>query len=493
MATRLRTLTLVAALIVASAAGVGAQPDRGAFVRVDATGCNAAARRASGFVWNATSTVVTSLHVVAGCGTISVYYSVQGGQVRKARIDRILQAADLALLVVEEPLPVTPLRAASGVPGPSAALTAWGYPANVQRLIDTQFRRRETVGTLSQLLTTALRQEVQRVGMPDLNTDVLLLDNGSLLPGHSGAPLVDASGSVAAIADGGLERGAAQVSWAIPATRLADLARSTQRAFTGAGASVAELFSAELVPVDTPTVTPTRPAAPDRPRPVAAVASYQCGGATFVFARTRTLAQLRAGADDAQGLNQLVGGASGLVSENDRFDLYQELRSGATVVLPSGARVSALPGDGTCVAEVGTGLQMLFHAAAAPTPRDAQNARVAFEQRMTARLGGGWQIDPRWTYAAPVTRFDGLNATRRASFQYAPNGMVVRTAFETLVTKAGLFMVVTNLRSGFTPDMLVTEQQCMGFRAPGCEMPLAMARSIALANLATHLSTFPIN
>ena len=97
------------------------------------------------------------------------------------------------------------------------------------------------------------------------------------------------------------------------------------------------------------------------------------------------------------------------------------------------------------------------------------------------------------SYTMPATHFDGLNVTRRASFQFAPPGVVARSSFETLATKGGLFMVVTALRSGFNQQMLATEDQCFRFRAPGRDLPLQMVRSIVLSNVATHLSTFPVS
>jgi hypothetical protein len=354
------------------------------------------------------------------------------------------------------------------------------------------FRRRATAGTLSDLLSPALRQGIQRVGMPDVNADVILLDNGTLLPGHSGAPLVNTSGLVAAVADGGLELGAVQVNWAIPATRLAELERSTQRTVDGNGAAVAQLFSAELVTKEDTqnfdgTVTTLARAQPSLTR-----ASYRCGGAVFVLARTRMLNEMRSSADDISGLDLLVRGSAGLVGGNDRFDIYQELRTGATVVVPAGAPISEYSADGTCIATVGTNLQMLFYAVATPTLMDAVNARAAFDQRMAARLGGGWQLDPSWTYTTPMMRFDGLAVTRRAAFQYDLSGTAIRAVFETIALKGGMFMVVTNLRSGFTPQMLAIEQQCFRSRGAGCELPLQMTRAIAVANVATHLSTFPV-
>lgn len=55
-------------------------------------------------------------------------------------------------------------------------------------------------------------------------------------------------------------------------------------------------------------------------------------------------------------------------------------------------------------------------------------------------------------------------------------------------------MAVTALRSRITPRTQAAEQQCAAFRfGSGCEVPLRVVRMQALANVGTHLSTFPIN
>src|SRR5688500_6719378 len=95
-------------IVVSLASSLAAAQDRGAFVRVDSAGCESGPRRASGFVWNNTQTVVTALHAVAGCSSISVRYAVDGGQLRKAHVTRLVRRFDLALLTIENPVKVTP-------------------------------------------------------------------------------------------------------------------------------------------------------------------------------------------------------------------------------------------------------------------------------------------------------------------------------------------------------------------------------------------------
>jgi hypothetical protein len=488
---------LAGAVLLSTTAALTVAPDRGAFVRIDASGCPSGPRRGSGFVWRDAGSVVTALHVVAGCTSLGVRYPVQGGQFRTAKLVRLVQRYDLALLEVATPVQVVPLTAATTNPPPDEAMTAWGYPVLVRGLIDTRLRRRETEGRLSDLLNEQLRQEVSAAGMPDPSTEVLLLDGGHLLPGHSGGALVDSSGRVVAIADGGLERGASEVNWAIPATRLQDLLASSETSVTNPRA-VATLYAAELVePEDTATFDMAAGKGPS-PAPATTRTAYECGVGTLVKTRNRSLRELARSSDDQLGLQQLLAASTGFVRDTDRFDVYQEIRTGATVVVPEGASLSRV--DQLCVSRGRiASVRQFVEITAAATPVDIQAASVAYEQRLVQLLGAGvWQADPAWTYVTPLVRFDGLVARRKGNAKFvaspgSPSGFVADTyAFETLVAKGGFFVGVTAVRSGFSVQKLQQQHQCLAM--PGlapCEVIRAELREVALANIATLLSTFP--
>jgi hypothetical protein len=482
------------ALLAASAAQPIAQ-DRGAFVRVDAAGCTLGARRGSGFVWQNSDSVVTALHVVAGCTNISVRYAVGGGQLRKAQVTRTLKKNDLALLTVESPVAVKPIGTATTPPSPGESITAWGYPLAVRGLIDTQFRRRATQGTLRDLLTDQLRQEVSAAGMPDLGAEVILLDGGHLLPGHSGAPLVNTAGEVVAIADGGLERGAVQVNWATPAARLGELATSAEKPATNT-TLVAQLFSAEVVANDDISTFDASLPKSKSPEPAPTRTAYACGAATLVKTRSRSLSELAQSADDQLGLQQLLKASVGFVQDSDRFDVYQEIRTGATVVVPEGASFSQV--SGLCVSRTTSAdVRQLISIVSAATPLDIQITSVAYEQQLINFLGpGAWQVDPAWSYFAPLVRFDGLIARRKGTARVVPSqlGFVPDTyVFETLGAKGGLFMGVAAVRTGIAPNEFQQQSQCMAMpNLAGCGPIRIRMRAHALANIATHLSTFPV-
>src|SRR5947209_11390105 len=98
---------LVAWMVLAAGAALAQTPTavleraRLATFRVDSANCQGGSRNATGFLWNGKNTVVTSLHVVAGCGTVSVYSETQGRSI-KARVVHALAEADLAMLQLVE-------------------------------------------------------------------------------------------------------------------------------------------------------------------------------------------------------------------------------------------------------------------------------------------------------------------------------------------------------------------------------------------------------
>jgi hypothetical protein len=347
---------------------------------------------------------------------------------------------------------------------------------------------------------------VQAAGLPSLDAEVLFLEGGHLTFGHSGAPLIDASGAVAAIVDGGLEQGAADTNWAISAARLPQLAASNEPApQDGAGSD--NLFSGEVVdaaelsqpaappppPLTGRTSTQPLPAAPSFQVPT--IRTYRCGNASLVKTRTREFQQLYASSDGAVSLLQFVNLFGPYLRPDDRFDIYQELFTGATVVVPAGAPLREI--NNACIADVrGQDLQMLIQVANVG-PARVQAAALAFENYLVVLAPAVWQVNPQFSYLVPYQRaFDGLMVNRRSANGYMQGlyGPVqVRELFETLAVRDGVLVASVAIENNMTPQSEQAEQMCLAAPAyPGCGPVLDHFRAGVRTLIAAHLATFPI-
>ena len=298
-------------------------------VAQDCTG-DEPARAGSGFAWPTPNQVVTDLHVVIGCKTISVGY--QEIDDRPAHVTRVLLAADLALLTVDHPPTVPALPVATTLPPVGATVDVFGFalgqPTRDTHPLRLTFANQEAP-KLADVLPDAERADIRQVGFPALETEVLRLD-GNLLPGHSGAPLINADGAVVGIGSGGLERGAVGVGWAIRAQYLPLLQQSADTPPAGTGIA-ATAFA---------TSAPSTGAAD----------SVRCGAMTLTRRRTLPLQQIAATADDPQALarlsEDLVEVKLDAIADN-RFSIWTEPNSGAGVVVPYGLALE--PGQDACI------------------------------------------------------------------------------------------------------------------------------------------------
>jgi hypothetical protein len=176
---------------------------------------------ATGFVWQKNNTIVTSLHVMYDQPGAIIIVEFNKRK-RKASIKSMVAGADLVLLEVKKPI-------AGWVAIKEYNKTKPKYKAQVSAL---GFNRGSLGMSTRELVKGYVSPEILKVLLPpdalaklknsnvlDLNLSIYYLD-GSLLPGYSGSPIVDQHGSLIGIGDGGLENGAAGVSWVIPASHL---------------------------------------------------------------------------------------------------------------------------------------------------------------------------------------------------------------------------------------------------------------------------------
>jgi hypothetical protein len=175
-------------------------------------------RTLTGFRVQGTRGVVTALHGVADCQTITAESSAIAG----AALENLAVAAvdidhDAALLHSEELQTDTGLALWAGSPplSPGDAIYVRGHPYGIyaQLKSDLKFREPITQELRTLLVDEAVDKLAERTS-PNLSISVLSIQ-GHLLPGHSGAPIFNQVGEVIGVGSGGLQGGTSEIVWAI--------------------------------------------------------------------------------------------------------------------------------------------------------------------------------------------------------------------------------------------------------------------------------------
>ncbi|MCL1123213.1 S1 family peptidase [Shewanella surugensis] len=196
-------------------------------VRVQIKNDGAVVAVATGFVWKQPSQIVTSLHVMHSSPSSQIIIEF-GKKRRKATIKALLIEADLVLLEVKRPIEEwVPLLDFDGQKPPYKTwVTALGYHRGALGMSTRELvKGYAKPEVLLQLLPSQAVEILRKTNMPSVTLPIYYLD-GSLLPGYSGSPIVNPEGQLIGIGDGGLENGAANVSWVIPARYLTQLEQS---------------------------------------------------------------------------------------------------------------------------------------------------------------------------------------------------------------------------------------------------------------------------
>ena len=170
---------------------------------------------------------MTAWHAVGGCGKLTVY-SQTHGQSYSVALSRVLKSADLVLLSMPDGTSLSALHEAASVSlQPDEDLHVLGYPRGAIEATGELVRLGFSGHKLRDIVSPDVSREIQASGTPSADMDILLI--GWLVPGLSGAPILDGSGARRSrIADGGLENGAAGINWAMQGKYLAELLQSTE-------------------------------------------------------------------------------------------------------------------------------------------------------------------------------------------------------------------------------------------------------------------------
>jgi S1-C subfamily serine protease len=305
-------------------------------VQVIASGCSGEepARAGSGFAIGKGGPFVTDLHVVAGCTDYLIRR--QNDYAWTATLVRVLKARDLALLKVDPPPTEIPgLQISAATPSHDERLDVIGYPLGLSAYDSAELSvgiATETTPQLQYALDDQASAELQSTGYPAPDTDVVRV-NGSLEPGDSGAPVIDWQGNVAAVGDGGLERGTVGIAWATQPQYVKELEDSNDSLSVASLGSASVQFAVAIPQTVVQTAAQT------------AANTLNCGALSLERRRDVKAGKLIKTTDDPVKLRDLLLnliGAQVAQFDNDEFTIWTEpKKSGAGIALPKGLSIEA--------------------------------------------------------------------------------------------------------------------------------------------------------
>lgn len=446
-------------------------------LRVTASGCpsdtasssagGSKDRAATGFPYESSNQVITAMHVILGCTSIKIGYR---GKELDARIIHVLPKADLVMLEVTGAPSVKPLELTDRVGDVKEKVDVYGFGMGVAKIENNELMIQapnDPTTKLREATNDKVRDEIRKYGFPDLDTLVLRVE-GHLLPGHSGAPVIDYTGKVIAIGSGGLEQGTVGIGWAIRSSYVAELVAAPATMPLKAGRPTSSF--AYVQPTESSGTKPVR-----------------CGDGDFVWTRRRTLKQLVASSDDQTGFYKIAQSTGQPLSafDNLSFDIWTESGSGAGLALPAGSDLT--PEGSDCVADIIDGqLEIRVSASELPTVdrsnpsslsqwrSQAQSASLDFEQSALVEFGQWNVIDPAFSYALPLVN-PTFDVRRKLFIGQVPDNFP-HAVFVTLLAAQQAFIGIATINHKYLP----------AYAQPADEFQKWVA-----AAFGTHLSTVP--
>jgi hypothetical protein len=246
-------VTALLVLLLACADAARAQVEHVYLLKMFDCGYEPYERSQTGFRVRGTKGIVTALHGVADCGRITVSSKLgriykQPFTVQQADVDH-----DAALISSPELDQETAagLEPAGPVSWSSVSdVVVYGHPFGIDILPSTMTLRKTPLVELRQLLPPEPLSILRKRQSPYDRVEVLSIQ-GHILPGHSGAPILDPHGRVLGVANGGLKGGSVEISWAMPLRDIDwETAGSSDRLKALSRLNPNVLFAAEVAPAD---------------------------------------------------------------------------------------------------------------------------------------------------------------------------------------------------------------------------------------------------
>lgn len=386
----------------------------------------------TGFFWKDGTTVLTTLHSLSSLANIEVYIPSIASW-KPAKLKKVYKNGDLISLQVSEYTSVKYIiDRYFSKPSVDAKVFTLGYNSGSTSYIDRDFSVGLSQGsTLDDLLPASSKQEIKNLGFPSIHTEITYL-KGNLLHGFSGAPIVDMQGKLIGIADGGLENGAAGISWCINATHIATLESSMESPPALNQSKINTLFASE-----------DYESKEDDDNFYIKLDEFK-----FKKIKTRTFAQMdltgKYSSVDALGLTQLLYNLSMFNYPSFEYDIYLEETSGATIVIPSGDILEIE--DGMIV----SGTEKVKYYLSLVRAMNVQESSLVYEGAIMPYYYTNWMADPMWSYPYPYPGPNNSFVRRRAYFGNNNRNYL----FEALAGNSRYFLGVAAKRDNFLMTQL---------------------------------------
>jgi hypothetical protein len=201
-------------------------------------------------------------------------------------------------------------------------------------------------------------------------------------------------------------------------------------------------------------------------------------------------------ADDSRGLQQLVAAAY-VDPSTFAFEVYQDLQTGASVVLPEGETLSA-SGDTCTAVSRGGGVTTRVRVEDASGDLTGNTASIQFETQVMG-LNPTWMFSQAFSYPQPLPVLGGGVSFRKDWVHYLPFPGTPQLnfqqfdgqQFETLALRGRTLLGVVAQNVHWNPVVVQTQSACRTNPkvSPYCAQALQDFNDWIKSTLAVHLST----
>lgn len=282
--------------------------------------------------------LVTALHVVAGIPDkdISVFSEVSKKR-SQAKVIKVLKEADLALLELVTDIGLKPLTLDVVDPNSTSEFYVWGYPHGIPTMAGDYIRFSLSHGNqpiLNNLLQNEkLKEDLEKQKYPQLNAKILRVSS-TIQPGHSGAPIINNTGKVIGIADGGLRSGTARLNWAFPASLyVPQLFNSNERPFPAERSIQSNLYSSNIIVTE--NISKEEQYKMIESEVLNNTTGDENQSVTLTWTADYNEIIETMFDDDINDILEITS-ENGINMNDTRYDIYEDFNTGATITIPAG-------------------------------------------------------------------------------------------------------------------------------------------------------------